>query len=222
MNLSPQQQKALEQLRHSNARWVIGVDEVGRGALAGPLVVAGAVFRKGWGHPKVKDSKKFTGPRADKNRRKVLSAHIDPTCEFRFIKSVSHEYIDQYGMGEAIRFLTVEVIKTCSVHYHNSVVVTDGNVGYTCEEAKSIITMPKADRLVPPVSAASIIAKVYRDAKMLEYHEKWPHYGFNKNKGYQTKVHVHGLDTRGPCPIHRLSFSTVEERRHVAKVQAGA
>lgn len=206
MDLSQTQAKALNKLRHAKAKYVIGVDEVGYGAWAGPLVVCGVVARKGWGHPKVRDSKKY---RSDEARRKVLYAHIMPNIEKEFIGRVSPEEIDRKGVYVALLKLTEQVIRSLVVHYEDSVVVVDGNNKPRCKEARTILCIPKADDLVPAVSAASIIAKVYRDARMVKFHEKFPEYGFYRNKGYHSPVHAAALEEYGPCDIHRFSYKPV-------------
>lgn len=211
MNLSEKQATVLIELQSVNAQYVIGIDEVGRGSWAGPLVVCGVVVRKGWGHPEVKDSKKFNGRNADASRRRVLHSIIEPNTVMKFIGKTSASEIDKKGLGRALDELNTEVIRALVVHYPDSVVVADGNQAPECEEAGIVLCLPKADQLVPAVSAASIVAKVYRDARMVKHHEEWPGYDFYHNKGYHSPVHKAALELHGPCAQHRLSFRPVRE-----------
>ena len=211
MDLNQKQATALNKLRHAKAKYVIGIDEVGKGAWAGPLVVCGAVFHKGWGHPRVKDSKDFKGKNADADRRKVLYAHIEPNVVMKFIGKMSPEEIDKEGVEKALQKLNTQVLRALVVHYTDSVVVADGITPPVCPEAQTILCLSKADKLVPAVSAASIVAKVYRDARMVKFHEKWPSYDFYHNKGYHSQVHVAALQQHGPCDIHRFSYKPVKE-----------
>lgn len=209
MDLSREQAVALDKLRSASAQYVVGIDEVGKGAWAGPLVVCGVVARKGWGHPKVRDSKKFKGDGADAARRKVLYSLIEPNIEMKFIGKVGPEEIDKEGIEKALEKLNTQVLRALVVHYPDSVVVADGLKKPECPEAKIILCLPKADQLVTAVSAASIIAKVYRDARMVKFHERWPGYDFYHNKGYHSEVHKAALEEHGPCDIHRFSFKPV-------------
>ena len=206
------QQGAMRRLLASDAKYVIGIDEVGLGAWAGPLVVAGVIFKKGWGDPKIKDSKQFSSSKKSSaldKRRKVLNEIIRPNEIFSSVEKVSPGELDKVGVGRALAGCMCKVARVCHAFYTDSIIVIDGNkkVDLDFLQADRLIVMPKADTMVPAVSAASILAKVVRDSLMISLAKGFPQYGFDKHMGYGTAVHKKALNAHGLTSIHRKSYS---------------
>lgn len=215
MILNLKQEEGLKHLLSSKAKYVIGVDEVGLGAWAGPIVVAGAVFLKGWGHPDVKDSKALTA----KTRELVLHQTIFPTVEWHVILDASSSAIDEDGVGDVLKNLTSRVVTACSDFYPDSIVILDGEWVPVLPKV-DILAFPKADSLIPAVSAASIIAKVTRDKTMVNLAKTYPGYDLHNNVGYGTPKHQIGLDKLGPCAIHRRSYRPVAKAAEIFEERA--
>ncbi|MEA3456849.1 MAG: ribonuclease HII [Campylobacterota bacterium] len=168
-----------------------GIDEAGRGPLAGPLVMAGVILTE-----KVDglmDSKKLS-----EKRREALFPKIVAVSHYHIVV-FTHLQIDEKGISECLHD-GLEQIKTS---LPNSNYLFDGNSTFG---VKGIKTMVKADAKVPEVGAASILAKVTRDRVMLEYVADYPEYGFEKHKGYGTPAHVEAMRRYGRCAIHRHTF----------------
>jgi len=181
--------------------WCAGVDEAGRGPLAGPVAVAAVILPMDHQLTDLDDSKRLTA-----KKRELLVPQIEAIAISYQLIFVSVEEIDRVnilqatmnGMQRAIEQLTPKPVKA----------QIDGNRAPPLDcETETIIG---GDRLVAAISAASILAKVYRDRLMLEYHQTYPGYGFDQHKGYPTALHLERLQTLGPCPIHRQSFAPVK------------
>ena len=177
---------------------LIGLDEAGRGPLAGP-VVAGAVRVKGkLNKIGIKDSKKIS----PKKREELYNYLIASDCIEWGVGIVSEKVIDKINILEATKLAMKKALE--EIDTDNSYLIIDGNfkinVVYPQESVK------KADESVLECSIASIIAKVKRDKIMEEYHRKYPLYEFDKNKGYGTKKHIYLVKKHGPCLIHRKTF----------------
>lgn len=188
-------------LAHGGFTRVAGVDEAGRGACAGPLVVA-AVILDGLKVPGLADSKLLTEPRREELyeeivARAVWSALVVPSTE---IDRVGLHVSNVTGMRRALRALPVDP----------SYVLSDG-FGVPGLEVPSLRVI-KGDRAVACIAAASIVAKVTRDRIMRGLHETYPQYGFDEHKGYSTPEHMAALTGHGPCPEHRFSFVNVRAR----------
>ena len=169
-----------------------GIDEAGRGPIAGSLVMAGVILTK-----KVEglnDSKKLT-----EKRREKLYEIIKNSSKY-FIYEVNAKKIDEIGLSRAIKEC-LEAIKNYFGKDTNF--LFDGNSSFGVE---GMTTLVKADAKVEAVSAASILAKVYRDRQMVEYSKIYPEYEFEKHKGYGTKAHIQAIEKYGYCDIHRRSF----------------
>ncbi len=207
MNLSSEQTYRLNQIKAGTSEFIIGVDEVGYGAWSGDVTVCAAVVRRGWSHPQVRDSKKLSPAR---RAQLVLNTLVPPTVLVHYVISNPSEVIDSLGLLQAKDECVADAIELCLMDYPDSMVVMDGNV-VPNRSPKNTICLPKADDLVPAVSAASIIAKEHRDAVMKEAHKRWPHYSFNSNMGYGTPAHEAGLVKHGACPIHRMSFGPLQK-----------
>ena len=187
---------------------ILGIDEVGRGPWAGPLVV-GAVILGGAEIDGLDDSKKLT-----KKRRQTLDALIRQQAAVWALGWVSAQELDEAGMSEALRLATRRAVEQIQAQCRQqnlafSEVIIDGKVNFLRGTAleKFAMTMPKADGLIPSVSAASIIAKVARDQFMAEQDAVYPGYGFASNAGYGVAKHRAAIERMGVTPLHRLSFA---------------
>jgi ribonuclease HII len=169
-----------------------GIDEAGRGPLAGPLVMAGVVLCEPI--EGLDDSKKLTP-----KRREALFERITNTARYHIVRFDAEE-IDARGISACI----AEGLRRIRACFGDEVVyLFDGNSSFG---VAGIVTMIKADGKVPEVSAASILAKVTRDREMERAALRYPQYGFEKHKGYATKAHYDALLRYGRCAIHRKSF----------------
>lgn len=184
---------------------VIGIDEVGLGALAGPLVVcAFSAPSDDWKMPRLTDSKKFTGT-AGKTRREQVALDLMTQFPDRYvlIQAEAHE-IDEHGIGRVLPMALERALERLveKVGVPNRVIIDGENKG-VCVGAEYYA---KADLNYPAVSAASVIAKVHRDNLMKEYAKSYPKYGFEAHVGYPTEAHTTALKKYGMSPIHRRSY----------------
>ena len=184
---------------------IAGVDEAGRGPLAGPVVAAAVIFPPGWFAKKIpsklnkiNDSKQLTAKMRD-----ALFCEITTHPEIRYaVASVDVQMIDQINILQATHRamnLALNQLNPCAQH-----ALVDGlPVKTLCCPQTAIVD---GDCLSYSIAAASIIAKVTRDRMMLDYHQQFPMYGFADHKGYGTPDHLSALKQHGPCPIHRMTF----------------
>jgi ribonuclease HII len=170
---------------------ICGIDEAGRGPLAGPLVVAGVVFKKRV--YKLDDSKKLSQMTREKLYDRILAA----SCHH--IVVIDNERIDSDGLSACIAFALEEIL----AHIPADRYIFDGNSRFGVKGIEPVI---RADQSIKEVMAASILAKVKRDRIMCEYDKLYPEYGFCRHKGYGTKEHIQAIKQYGLCPIHRKSF----------------
>lgn len=186
---------------------ILGIDEVGRGPWAGPLVV-GAVVLGGAVIEGLTDSKKLT-----KQRREELDIIIRDRASGVGLGWVSADEIDSIGLAAALVLATKRAVKQVKAPYHE--IIIDGTVNFLkdTDRAKYVTTLTKADLLIPSVSAASIVAKVARDAYMVEQDMLYPGYGFVSHVGYGTAIHRAAIDLLGVTPLHRLSFTPLAKYR---------
>lgn len=186
---------------------VAGVDEAGRGPLAGPVVAACVVidanFKIDDELKLVADSKKLSA----KNREKLFTVIKEKALSVE-ISVVGHETIDKINILQASLFAMKKSIEACK--NKPDYVLIDGNqkIPGLMTKQQTIIS---GDAKVFCIAAASIIAKVSRDFLMLQEDKKYPEYQFAKHKGYGTKLHLEALEKYGPCPIHRQSFAPVKK-----------
>ena len=183
--------------KYSNLAYVAGIDEAGRGPLAGPVVAAAVILPKDIFLPFLNDSKKVT-----EKRRDVLFDEIKQNAIAYGIGIASNTLIDEINIlqatYEAMREAVNALEKTPDILLVDAVHIPDINikqVGIVKGDAKSV-----------NIAAASILAKVTRDRLMAEYDKIYPEYGFASNKGYGTATHIAALKEIGPCAIHRKSF----------------
>ena len=193
---------------------ILGIDEVGRGPLAGPLVVGAVILPKYQPYPRfdwmkeLKDSKQLSA-----KKREELSGMISRRARAVGLGWVSANELDEIGMSEALRLATRKAVKSVQgLHVPFFQIVIDGKVNFLSGTALAdyVTVMPKADDLVREVSAASIVAKVARDRYMMELASKYPGYGFEKHMGYGTEFHRDAIARLGPCPEHRKSFEPIK------------
>jgi ribonuclease HII len=179
---------------------VIGVDEAGRGAWAGPLVVC--ALQLNTDIDGLTDSKVIS-----RSRRELLRDLIIRSSKYGY-GIIDNDYIDKYGLTKATRSAIQYAISSLGLKYDQ--IIIDGNYNYLNDDPKAV-TEVRADFSRPAVSAASILAKTKRDAIMFQMHDEYPGYGFNTNVGYGTKSHIAGLDSFGLCKIHRKSYKPLNK-----------
>jgi len=181
---------------------IAGVDEAGRGPLVGSVVAAAVILNPEKPVAGLADSKKLT-----EKKRELLSEQIKDSVLAWSIASVSADEIDEINILQA----TMKAMKLAveGLNVEPEKVLVDGNrcpdINYPVE------AIVKGDDKVQAISAASILAKVERDHQMHALHQQYPEYGFDRHKGYGTKVHVEALKQHGACPQHRRSFSPVRK-----------
>lgn len=190
---------------------IVGVDEAGRGPLAGPVVAAAVVLCK-QAPAGLADSKVLSA-----KRRALLDPAIRQTCAWA-VGVVEPEDIDRLNIfGATMRAMTLAVERLCqALGTQPLAVLIDGNKTPDGRDAgwrwpaRAIVG---GDAIEPCISAASIVAKQWRDRIMLDAAARYPHYGWDRNKGYPTRDHLAALDQYGPCPLHRRSFGPVARLR---------
>ena len=178
-------------------KMICGVDEAGRGPLAGPVCAAAVILPKGLELPGLNDSKKLT----DKKRRELFPIIKEQAIAYG-IGLASHEEIDEINILQAT-YLAMERAIT-QLEGKADFALIDGNRAK--DFGLPVRTVVKGDSLSASIAAASVLAKVTRDDIMLEMAEKYPEYGFEVHKGYGTKAHYEALRNRGHSPIHRMTF----------------
>lgn len=183
--------------RNKGYKYICGVDEAGRGPLAGPVCAAAVILPEGLVIDGVNDSKKLT--------EKKREALFDVICNSAIAYSVVFADVDEIEEVNILR-ATMNAMKRAveSLDTKADFAYIDGNTMPSLEiNAECLI---KGDAKSMSVACASILAKVSRDRLMLKYAQQYPQYSFEKHKGYGTKAHTEALLEHGPCPIHRMSF----------------
>ena len=182
---------------------VIGIDEVGRGALAGP-VASGAFFLTAelltGMPPELRDSKLVAEP-----KRAALAHEVANWGEARVGLSGA-EFVDQRGIMAALKAAVADTLN--DLRFSNPVILLDGSHNFLADLGLEVVMRTKADRDCGSVAAAAISAKVARDSLMIELAKIYPGYGFEENKGYASAKHVEAIQSVGPCPEHRKSWLT--------------
>lgn len=182
---------------------ICGVDEAGRGPLAGAVYAAAVILDPSRPIAGLNDSKKLT-----EKKREQLAVLIKERSLAWCIASASVEEIDQLNILQASLLAMTRAVTGLSLA--PSEVLVDGNrLPRWHWPSRAIV---EGDALIPEISAASILAKTSRDAEMLRLHERFPAYGFNQHKGYPTAAHLDALRRHGVCEIHRRSFSPVKQQ----------
>lgn len=190
-----------------NRNMILGIDEVGRGPWAGPLVV-GAVVLGGVEIEGLTDSKKLS-----KKRREVLDVVIREQAAGYGLGWVEAHELDEIGLSAALVLATKRAVEQIKAPYHE--IIIDGTINFLKDTTKGsfVTTLAKADLLVPSVSAASIIAKVARDRYMAEQDTVYEGYKFSSHAGYGTAAHRAAIEQLGVTPLHRLSFAPLMKYR---------
>jgi ribonuclease HII len=188
---------------------ILGIDEVGRGPLAGPLVVGAVILpdnKPDWVED-LKDSKKLST-----KKREALSEIILKESPATGLGWVNSEELDNIGISEALKLATKRaVLEVQASHTAFSQIIIDGKVNFLKDTKLEnyVSTLARADDLIREVSAASIIAKVARDKYMVDLSAKYQEYGFDSHVGYGTKKHIEAIYNYGICPEHRKSFEPI-------------
>lgn len=193
---------------------ILGIDEVGRGPWAGPVVVGAVILPQidsiypAW-VLELTDSKRLSD-----SKRRRYAMQITEEAPASALGWVSAEELDRLGLAAALRLATrraVRQIQATKIPFAQ--IVIDGKVNFLAQTplAQYVTVLPKADLLVKEVSAASIIAKVARDQYMCNLAKRYPNYGFERHVGYGTAYHRQALAQFGPCPEHRFSFRPLAE-----------
>ena len=176
---------------------ICGVDEAGRGPLAGPVYAAAVILPRGFELPGLDDSKKLT----EKKREKLFYLIRDNAVAYS-IATASEKEIDEINILNATYLAMNRAIEGLAVKADFALIDGNRSTGITLPNQ----TVVGGDGIYSCIAAASILAKVSRDRFMLEMAEKYPEYAFEKHKGYGTKLHYERLREHGPSEIHRLSF----------------
>ena len=185
-----------------NIACLAGVDEVGRGPLAGDVVAAAVILPAKHGIQGLADSKALTAHQREALYKEIIEQAIDYS-----VARASVAEIDQYNILQSTMMAMRRAVMGLKIK--PDFVAVDGNRLPKWEYPAEAVV--KGDGRVEVISAASIVAKVVRDAEMLEYESKYPGYGFAKNKGYGTAQHMEALKRLGATPIHRRTFAPVSE-----------
>jgi ribonuclease HII len=204
------------ELAAGGARLIAGVDEVGRGAWAGPVMVGVAIVQAGFPDPPagLTDSKRLTA-----RRREDLAGQLPRWLRCHATGQASHEEIDALGMTAALRLAANRALTALPVR--PDVVLLDGKHDYIGHPYR-VRTAVKADLRSVSVAAASVIAKVTRDRLMAEVGEEHPDFAFGDNAGYPAPVHQKALAALGPTPYHRLSWAYLDDLpqwQHLKKIR---
>lgn len=204
-----------EELHAEGYKYIAGVDEVGRGPLAGPVIAAAVVLPEDFDVLGIDDSKKLS-----EKKRNELFEIITQKAVAIGVGGVDEKTIDEINILQATKLAMKRAVEACEIKLREKLGSgeTDSNpeghvIDYILFDAMKIEDIDiqqesiiKGDAKVLAIAAASIIAKVTRDLMMVAYDNEYPGYAFAKNKGYGTKEHYEGLHAQGMCPIHRRTF----------------
>jgi ribonuclease HII len=181
--------------------FICGVDESGRGPLAGPLFVAAVILPLGKKYKYINDSKLL-----NEKKRKLAYEEVVTNALSISVSVATVDEIDKYNIYQSTKMKMINSIKTLEIK-PDFVLIDAMNI----EEIQNKLSLIKGDRKSISIAAASVVAKVKRDEYMLHLDEKYPMYNFQKNKGYPTKEHKMLLKQFGPCNEHRKSFKPVKD-----------
>lgn len=182
---------------------IIGIDEVGRGCWAGPLVASAVGLDEDHGILGLNDSKKLSA-----KKRLQLVSEIKKETDQIGVGWVWPREINKIGLTKSVQLAMQRAVDMLDLQNHQ--IIIDGNINYLVH-IPNTTPIIKADGTIPAVSAASIIAKVARDLYMQEIAKKYHQYGFEKHVGYGTKLHIDALSKYGITPIHRINYKPVKK-----------
>ncbi len=202
-SIPPQSMDYFEKMfRRRGYRQIAGLDEVGRGPLAGPVVAAAVVLPQKGISPKLFDSKQIS----EEKREELYPAILNEALGVG-VGVIDQEEIDRLNIFQAT--LKAMILAIENLPFPPDFLLIDGTQGLRFSIPQKSI--PKGDQLSNSIAAASIIAKVTRDRMMDAFHHQYPQYNFAKHKGYGTKEHRHAIQQFGACPLHRKTFRGVKE-----------
>jgi ribonuclease HII len=194
--------KTEQDLKNKGFQLIAGVDEAGRGPLAGPVVAAAVILPEGYKNELINDSKQLTAM-----QREQLFVEISNNALTYAVGVITPSKIDEMG-----------ILKATKLAMRQAILKLDPTPDFILTDAvpvniMDIPQMPiiKGDEKVFSIAAASIIAKVHRDHLMVKYDKKYPKYGFGDHMGYGTEIHLKAIRAHGACPIHRLTFSPLSK-----------
>lgn len=197
---------------------IVGVDEVGLGSWAGPIVTCACAVPTSWeGDPEVKDSKMLTAAQ----RERIYAKYWKPDVDWMILSvgEASLEEIETLGVQPALKLAHRRAIE--GTYYrlvYPPFIIVDGTVDPELGRGQ-VLCLPKADQHIPAVSLASIIAKVWRDRYMADLAKTYPGYGFEKHSGYGTKGHQKALQQLGVSPVHRKGYAPIRRLMEAAITQ---
>ncbi len=197
-------------VKHEQRWWdegkvVAGIDEVGRGAWAGPVTYGAVVLPTDRRMYKLRDSKLLDEP-----RREALFERLQDFAVAIGVGHASNEEIDRIGMSDAMKLAARRAVDALEVR--PDVLLLDGNWDFLADYGTTNELVVYGDAACASIAAASIVAKVTRDRMMAAHGEEHPAYGFASCKGYPSPQHVEALDEHGPCPLHRHSWAPIQAR----------
>lgn len=197
----------------NESNWVCGVDESGRGPLAGPVFAACVILDPAYRIEGLADSKTLSEEKRDSLTLAIKTHSIAWAIGFASVRE-----IDRLNILQASLLAMKRAVKSLS--FIPGRVLVDGNQAprLNCP----VTTIVRGDSLVPEISAASILAKTARDAQMVALHHRFPHYGFDRHKGYSTDQHIAALHIHGVSAVHRRSFAPVRELMMRCKISETA
>ena len=187
---------------HQGFNNIAGIDEAGRGPLAGPVVAAAVILLSKINIPELNDSKKLSP-----KKREELFPKIQEMSVAFSVAVIDQEVIDEINILQATRLAMKKAVETLKIT--PGLLLIDGNQKIDSNLNQWAIV--KGDSRSLTIAAASVLAKVTRDRIMDDYHKLYPQYGFDRHKGYGTKIHRNQIQEYGPCPVHRKTFKGVSE-----------
>lgn len=194
-------------------KYLVGIDEVGRGSLAGPITVAAVVAvldkKSSMKNKKllsgIRDSKKLSAKKREEWVKKLIAWNMKHKTFDIAISSVGPAIIDRVGISGAARLAVGRCLQKFKIKNLKLKILLDGSL-YAPRTYQNQETIIKGDEKIPLIATASIVAKVHRDKMMTRFHKKFPQYGFAAHKGYGTKVHLDAIEKYGLSPLHRVTF----------------